>query len=154
MDALKIPGRSQGIAGRVIIHHSKTADSETLSWQAVRKWHVEHNGWDDVGYHAGIELIGDQFECFFGRPFNRTGAHCRGQNIGSLGLCFIGDYDEDPPSDLMMHTAAQRVIAPWLHLMQKPVGCITGDRDWHHGKTCPGSQFDLDKLREIVTLYL
>lgn len=154
MKPLHMPGMSQQHINKIIIHHSLTEDSGTLSWPHIRRYHTKHNGWSDIGYHAGIELVGDQYEVMVGRPANRTGAHTKGQNKGSLGFCFVGCFDEQEPDEMMLHTAAQRVLVPWLHQHKLPVLAITGHRDWQGEKTCPGRQFSMDRLRAIVFSYL
>ncbi len=35
----------------IIIHCSGTEDSETVSWSAIRRYHIYDNGWANIGYH-------------------------------------------------------------------------------------------------------
>ena len=133
---------------KIIIHHSATRDSGTLSWAAIRKFHMEH-GFDDIGYHAGAELVGNQVECLFGRPDSMVGAHCYGQNSVSLGFCFVGDYDEVAPAEDLLEAACRRVIVPWLLTYKLTPWYIRPHREFS-SKTCPGKKFDMDRLRRIA----
>ena len=130
---------------KIIIHHSLTKDSETVSWGAIRKYHIETLGWNDIGYHAGAELVGDHYEAFFGRPWYFPGAHTRGQNSDSLGFCFVGNYDEVEPSDAILEAGA-KVIYQWLILFKIPTFCVYRHHDFNNQKTCPGVKFDMDRL--------
>jgi len=67
----------------------------------IRKWHVDPkpkgNGWLDIGYHWVIKRDGTIED---GRDVNRVGAHTKGYNTGSLGICMVGGVNEDGnPSD-------------------------------------------------------
>ena len=80
----------------IVIHHSLTEDGEVVNWQAIKKYHRD-KGWTDVGYHFGLDLIGDEVEVMVGRPLNAVGAHVAEQRVNwkSIGICIIGNYDED-----------------------------------------------------------
>lgn len=133
---------------RIVVHHSATRDTGTLSWTAIHDYHVNHNGWSDIGYHAGIERAGDQYVCLFGRPDVLPGAHTIGQNRRSLGFVFVGNYDDDEPSPLMLRVAARRVLAPWLLRLNLGVDALVPHRQYAY-KSCPGDRFDMDKLRQV-----
>lgn len=134
----------------VILHHSATKDSGTVSWNAIRRYHVESLNWREIGYHYGIEKIDDCTQALLGRMWYERGAHCKedGMNGRSLGVCFVGNFDE------------QEVPAEQWDLGVKVVGSICLSHgisvDYVRGhcdfsrKTCPGKYFDLGKFREDV----
>ena len=43
---------------KFIIHCSATREGQDISIDTIRKWHVEENGWSDVGYHYVVDLEG------------------------------------------------------------------------------------------------
>ena len=138
---------------KAIIHHSLTKDSETVSWGAIRKWHTgQHpdspHKWDDIGYHYGIELVGDFYEVLVGRPVNVPGAHCKGWNSSSIGICFVGNYDLAPPPDAMMRRAVE-VFSPVIALLQIPYEGIR-PHSAYSSKTCPGKMFPMLSFVEAL----
>jgi len=134
---------------RIIIHHSLTIDRKTLSWSAIRNYHIQHNGWLDIGYHAGIEMVGNEYECLYGRPTTMDGAHTAGANYDSLGFCFVGNYDRVQPSPEMLAIACRRVLAPWIINFNIKLDNVKPHRDFAD-KSCPGKLFDMDDLRSML----
>jgi len=65
---------------------TSTADQKV---EEIRRWHVEENGWRDIGYHFVIDRSGDIVE---GRPLEQAGAHVRGHNAKSIGICLVGGW--------------------------------------------------------------
>jgi len=135
----------------IIIHCSATADSGTVSWPAIRRYHVDDRGWSDIGYHGGIELINNQFEFLLGRPFNRRGAHCAagGMNRRSLGICFVGDFENQAPAPESLVLGAKHV-AGLCAIFNIPPENVIGHRRFDVRKTCPGSAFDMEEFRVLV----
>ena len=64
----------------------KSAQQKT---DEVRRWHVEDRGWSDIGYHYLIDRDGTVTE---GRPLDRTGAHAKNHNTGSVGISLFGGH--------------------------------------------------------------
>jgi N-acetylmuramoyl-L-alanine amidase len=77
---------------KIIIHCSATREGQDVSVDTIRRWHVVDNGWDDIGYHYVISLDGSIHK---GRPNNVQGAHTKGHNKNSIGICYIGGCDKD-----------------------------------------------------------
>lgn len=142
----------------IVIHHSATADSGTLSWGAIERYHVDENGWDAVGYHAGAEMVRDTYQVLLGRPVNRTGAHVGTRaadrvpwNHATLGFCFVGNYDaEEPPLELL-EVAAHRWIVPTMASLGLSVRDLVPHRELDPRKSCPGRLFDMDRLRWVCS---
>lgn len=136
---------------KIIIHHSLTKDSGTVSWGAIRHYHTITLDWIDIGYHAGIELVrsGDYlyYEIMMGRPWDEVGVHCYGQNHDSLGFCFIGNYDEEAPNERILTTGA-KLIRLWMKFFNISTDNIYGHRNFNHLKSCPGIHFNLNRLLE------
>lgn len=118
----------------VIIHCSATEAGNDYDVEHIRKWHVEGNGWSDVGYHFVVKLDGTIQE---GRPIWRAGAHCKGKNMRSIGICYIGGVRDGAPKDT--RTEAQKValvkLLKYIRKQYSGVG-IYGHRDFAN-KNCP-----------------
>jgi N-acetylmuramoyl-L-alanine amidase len=136
----------------IIIHHSYTKDTGTASWDAIREYHTDKLGWLDIGYHYGIEMINDEYEILVGRPIDMPGAHTKGRNRTSLGICCVGDYDHStPPADMLSKLA--RHLAGLCHVLDISVGQIRAHREFAN-KSCPGNNFDMDHLRNLVHAHM
>jgi len=145
------------IWSHIIVHHSLTKDSGTVSWQAIRRYHLGL-GWDRVGYHFGVEAVGSGFEVLLGRSLLMRGAHCRElhMNEHGIGVCFVGNYDLNAPGTKLLETADP--LIHWLMEVYKiPTENILGHREvgrlagfeWTAGeyKTCPGRLWNMDDFR-------
>lgn len=83
---------------KAFIHCSATPEGKIFDVEDIRSWHLAQ-GWSDCGYHYVITIDGVLQE---GRPLKKVGAHARGNNVGSIGICYIGGVDENnEPKDTM-----------------------------------------------------
>lgn len=84
---------------RIILHCAATREGQDFSVDTIREWHVNGRGWSDIGYHWVIRLDGS---IEVGRPLEKSGAHTKGHNKDSVGVCYIGGCDADgKPKDTM-----------------------------------------------------
>ena len=86
-------------------------------------------GWDGIGYHKVILRSG---KIENGRPEYWEGAHVKGQNKNSLGVCLIGTsiFTKNQFSSL------KKILLEWK--MKYPKAVILGHRDsTKTSKTCP-----------------
>ena len=89
---------------RIILHCSATREGQDIDAATIKKWHTdpkpEGRGWSDIGYHYVIRLDGT---IEGGRPIHKAGAHTKGHNDDSIGICYIGGVEEDgkTPKDTM-----------------------------------------------------
>tara|TARA_R110000782_G_scaffold130559_1_gene222224 strand:- start:3080 stop:3490 length:411 start_codon:yes stop_codon:yes gene_type:complete len=119
---------------KIIIHCSATPPHMDVDAERVNEWHLE-NGWSGIGYHFFIKRDG-QIE--IGRPLEKSGAHTKGYNKTSIGICYAGGVDADMcPED--NRTTEQKSSFLVLLLLLKnifPEAIIHGHRDFSN-KACP-----------------
>ena len=76
----------------IVIHCSATPSNMDIGVDKIRKWHVDDNGWDDIGYHYVIRRDGT---LEIGRDEAMVGSHARAVNGTSIGVCLIGGSDSN-----------------------------------------------------------
>ena len=134
----------------IILHHSLTKDGITVSWPAIRKYHVEQRGWRDIGYHFGVEMVTKRgaYEILVGRTLDKSGAHTKGMNTKAIGICCVGNYDLVKPEQAMLDKLVY--LLKWLRKEYKiPAKNIKGHSDYA-SKSCPGELFKLDHVRSLL----
>lgn len=130
------------------IHCSATQPDAKVNAAVIRDWHVNGNGWSDIGYHYVINRDGSIEK---GRPINRQGAHTYGHNKDNIGVCLVGGVDSDlNPEDNFTDVqwdALRYMISYLAGLYGIKEENIKGHRDWGAKKACPS--FDVKtKLEE------
>jgi N-acetyl-anhydromuramyl-L-alanine amidase AmpD len=149
--------RPQFIVWHTAAHGYDGVDFDTTAAQ-IDSWHRER-GWAGIGYHYVVRKDGTIER---GRPESRAGAHVRGLNGRSIGICFSGHGDIAP------HTLKQRAAGLTLtrQLMEKydiPPEKVIGHREvndliergelarrYRVYKTCPGRWVDMEEVRRAL----
>lgn len=81
-----------------LVHHTAgktpaTPGESAAIVAAIQRFHVQANGWNDIGYNFLVDPFGQIFEGRAGGvESNVVGAHSRGFNTGSVGIALIGDF--------------------------------------------------------------
>lgn len=119
----------------IIVHCSATRPEQNFTAADVRRWHTRERGFRDIGYHFVVETDGTLSA---GRPLDMAGAHCKGHNARSIGVCYMGGIGPDgAPADT--RTASQRAtLAALLGALARsfPGARVRSHRDFAR-KACP-----------------
>ena len=112
----------------LIVHCSDTGDTNNIDSSFIHKMHLSF-GWDGIGYHKVILRSG---KIENGRPEYWVGAHVKGQNKHSLGICLIGSNKFTNKQ----FSSLKKVLLNWKK--KYPDAEIVGHRDAAKtNKTCP-----------------
>ena len=92
----------------LIIHHSagpNTSNNWLATVASIFDYHVNSNGWSDVGYNW---LIAPDGTLFVGRGGgnNVVGAHMCGYNNNTMGVCLLGTFDSIKPTQAALDKLA------------------------------------------------
>jgi len=141
----------------VVLHHSLTKDSGTVSWGAIRRYHTtpkpQGMGMLAIGYQYGIDLVGDAYETMVGRMEEETAAAAPGANQNGIHICLVGNFDVEPVPAAQMKSAVT-LAASICRRWQIQPSQIFGHRDFNAAKSCPGNLVDLKQFRADVAALL
>ena len=154
------------------VHHS-AGQTNSRDFAAVVRayftYHTQTHGWADIGYNWLVDPRGTLYQ---GRAFRRhstsgaitmdvQGAHARGANARSLGVCMIGDYTARMPAEIGLRKLVELFAwkarqMPLEVLSTGPINgrsydIVSGHRDISN-TACPGDTFYpyLPMLRQRV----
>jgi len=121
----------------IIVHCSATNCPE-YGPKEIRDDHMIVRGWSDIGYHFVIDPTGVIHE---GRNLERAGAHVRGRNSHSVGICLMGldNFTEEQFTSLAVLV---RILMKSFGLKEEQVN----PHNKYANKLCPN--FDLDEWKE------
>ena len=83
----------------IILHH--TADSRPHTVEDVHKAQI-NKGMAGIAYHYFIRKDGEIYQ---GRPLWAAGAHTKGYNYESIGVCFEGDFNKEEMGGMQFDAA-------------------------------------------------
>jgi len=89
---------------KAVVHCTGSDEKKDSSFERVKLLHTGNKktpiswgkyqtfcrGWSDIGYNF---LIMNDGEILPGRPIHKKGAHCKGHNHDSIGICLIGNKE-------------------------------------------------------------
>ncbi len=146
--------RSFTTTRNMIVHHSAYPNSITNYRQAVRDiyiLHTQENGWSDIGYNYLIAPDGMLYagrDPADGEQDKVIGAHFCGSNSNTMGVCLLGNFQEQDATGSAYSTIEQ--LFAWKafkdnldpltqnpHPLNSNLGVIAGHRDGCN-TACPG----------------
>lgn len=117
----------------IVVHCSDTPNGRDHTAAEICQWHRD-KGWSQIGYHDVIRP-GGILE--MGREEDNPGAHVRGYNSRSVGICLIGRDRFDEHQMNMLYSRVLTYKTRWHE------ASVVGHTDLDPSKTCPN--FDVRK---------
>lgn len=144
----------------IIFHCTDVATSVSKNqFFAVNQYHKERwNGetLSSLGFYGGYHVIIGNGKEYRYREDWEEGAHCnqivdgKTMNDQSLGVCWMGDGDEELPSPQDVALIKSRIEA-WMQKYNIPIENILNHRRFAQTKTCPGTLISNTWAQELVS---
>jgi flagellar hook assembly protein FlgD len=127
-----------------VVHHTAGTNSYTRAQAAaivrgIEVYHVQGNGWNDIGYNFLVDRFGTIYEGRGGGvDRNVIGAHAQGFNSGTVGVALIGNYVQavPPPAqrDALVRLLAWRLDVAHIDPLSTVVYTSGGNAKFRAGK--------------------
>ena len=119
----------------VVVHCSATRADMDIGVAEIDKWHKDR-GFYMIGYHDVIRRDGSVEQ---GRDIDEVGAHVKGHNSESVGVCMVGGYDKKNRPENNFTEAQFKSLRRLLRFykVKYPKAIIVGHCELDDGKPCP-----------------
>ena len=122
---------------KIIVHCSDSDVKAHDDISVIKGWHVNERGWSDVGYHFFIKKDGAVQK---GRELATVGAHVKGHNSDSIGICLAGRHN----FTTAQFDTLKVLLYDLTHQFLLTTNDVYGHRDFDKHKTCPN--FDVKTI--------
>ena len=137
------------IIREIILHCSATPEGRNVRAKDIDRMHRQQ-GWKCIGYNYVVELDGTVVP---GRPLSMIGAHTKGHNSNSIGICYVGGVDAmmrpkdtRTPAQKAALVSLVRELMKWYGLTADKVHC----HNEFANKACPS--FSIAQFRKELGL--
>ena len=126
-ESIRLPERAYAPIRKLVVHHSASANGPSDAAEVVRSIHRYHTvtrGFSDIGYNYLIDHRGVIYEGRYARRFGEeprsgedrrgwgvVGAHAKGTNAGTCGVCLIGEFSSRLPTQAALDSL--RALLAW-----------------------------------------
>ena len=151
----RYPRRDPKRIWRIFIHHSLTSPGKHVDPAVLARAHMKEGRFgpglvaEGIAYHRLIQPDGTRQICwgYEVKTWHAGSKKFAGdENIDSVAICLIGDFDKEEPSEDVYRALVQEVRE-----IRKDLGFVGL---WLHNqvadKTCPGRKFDIQKARQML----
>lgn len=125
---------------KIIIHCSDTKEGKYFDEEDINMWHKKR-GFKEIGYHIVILLNG---EIRKGRDIEEIGAHCLGENLDSIGICYIGGQNENGKHEDTRTEEQKKSLESVINSLKRKYKekegidlIVYGHKDFSTYKVCP-----------------
>jgi hypothetical protein len=127
-ESVRTTARAFAPVRKIVVHHSASANKPRDPVGVVRsiyEFHVKERKFADIGYNFLIDHRGVVYEGRYARDYGSephtgqdtdwrgvVGAHALGVNVGSVGICLIGDFTYQAPTEAAINSLI--AMCAWL----------------------------------------
>jgi len=137
----------------IIIHHEGASNGfYVVNSYHKQRWNFKSSLGFYIGYQYYIDTSGKVLQ---GRADTEEGAHTKGMNSGTIGICLQGNFNVQKPSFAQM-TALKALVKRKMNEYAIPFNNIGGHRQFRD-TSCPGLNLpnsEIKKLFEVDLGYL
>ena len=140
----------------IVVHHSATGGGDVASIDAVHRTQKDRAGkaWRGIGYHFvvgnGQAMADGEIAPTFRWRQQLDGAHTSAgdYNERGIGICLIGNFDEQPPTRLQV-IAARRLVAALATRFEIDRTAVVRHSDVQATR-CPGRLLPWDQIKPEI----
>jgi len=134
----------------LVVHCTYTYKRMDIGAEEITRWHKDR-GWSTCGYHFIVRKDGTIEK---GRDLDRIGAHARGYNVGSIGVCYVGGRtDDNKPVDDRTPEQKKSLAALIINLQTEHPDIIVKGHNQLSSKSCPNYNVQEDEIKFAEYLF-